>query len=106
MLAPVSVSPFEPGSMPDASSWLSNMALPDAGHGSLVRYQEDTMRILIVEDERKTAAYLRQGLSEHGFVVDVAAQGDDGLHLAQTGPYDLIVLDVMLPARDGWSVLA
>jgi two-component system copper resistance phosphate regulon response regulator CusR len=64
------------------------------------------MRILLVEDERKTAAYLRQGLSEHGFVVDVADQGNDGLHLAQTGPYDLIVLDVMLPQRDGWSVLA
>jgi two-component system, OmpR family, copper resistance phosphate regulon response regulator CusR len=64
------------------------------------------MRILIVEDEAKTAAYLRQGLSEHGFVVDVADQGDDGLHLARTGHYDLIVLDVMLPARDGWSVLA
>jgi len=63
------------------------------------------MRILIVEDARKTAAYLHQGLSEHGFVVDVADQGDDGLHLAQTGPYDLIVLDVMLPGRDGWSVL-
>jgi two-component system, OmpR family, copper resistance phosphate regulon response regulator CusR len=68
--------------------------------------QEDTMRILIVEDERKTAAYLRQGLSEHGFVVDVADQGEDGLRLAQTGSYDLIVLDVMLPERDGWSVLA
>jgi len=63
------------------------------------------MRILIVEDEPKTAAYLRQGLSEHGFVVDVADQGEDGLHLAQTGDYDLIVLDVMLPERDGWSVL-
>ena len=63
------------------------------------------MRILIVEDEPKTAAYLRQGLAEHGFVVDVADQGEDGLHLAQTGDYDLIVLDVMLPERDGWSVL-
>jgi two-component system copper resistance phosphate regulon response regulator CusR len=43
------------------------------------------MRILIVDDERKTAAYLRQGLAEHGFVVDTAAEGDDGLHLARTG---------------------
>src|SRR5262249_5383768 len=74
--------------------------------GELVRYQESTVRILIVEDELKTAAYLRQGLSEHGFVVDVADQGDDGLHLACTGHYALIVLDVMLPACDGWSVLA
>jgi two-component system copper resistance phosphate regulon response regulator CusR len=64
------------------------------------------VRILIVEDELKTAAYLRQGLSEHGFIVDIADQGEDGLHLACTGPYDLIVLDVMLPERDGWSVLA
>ena len=64
------------------------------------------MRILIVEDEPKTAAYLRQGLAEQGFVVDVAAQGDDGLHLARTGRYDVLILDVMLPERDGWSVLA
>jgi two-component system copper resistance phosphate regulon response regulator CusR len=64
------------------------------------------MRILIVEDESKTSAYLRKGLSEHGFVVDVAEQGDDGLHLALTGQYDLIILDVMLPQRDGWSVMA
>lgn len=64
------------------------------------------MRILIIEDERKTAAYLRKGLSESGFVVDVADQGNDGLHLALTQQYDLIVLDVMLPDRDGWSVLA
>jgi two-component system copper resistance phosphate regulon response regulator CusR len=64
------------------------------------------MRILIVEDEPKTAAYLQQGLSEHGFVVDVADQGEDGLYLAWTGRYDLVILDVMLPARDGWSILA
>jgi two-component system copper resistance phosphate regulon response regulator CusR len=64
------------------------------------------MRILIVEDEPKTAAYLRKGLSEHGFVVDGAAQGDDGLHLALMGHYDLIILDVMLPQQDGWSILA
>ena len=63
------------------------------------------MRILIVEDERKTAKYLQKGLSESGFVVDHADRGDDGLHLALTQDYDLIVLDVMLPERDGWSVL-
>jgi len=63
------------------------------------------MRILIVEDERKTAAYLLKGLTESGFVADVAERGDDGLHLALTQDYDLIVLDVMLPGRDGWSVL-
>jgi two-component system copper resistance phosphate regulon response regulator CusR len=63
------------------------------------------MRILVVEDEPKTAAYLSRGLGEAGFVVDVARDGTDGLHLARTGGYDLLVLDVMLPGRDGWSVL-
>ena len=64
------------------------------------------MRILVIEDERKTATYLRQGFSENGFVVEVCADGDDGLHQALTIEHDLIILDVMLPARDGWSVLA
>jgi two-component system copper resistance phosphate regulon response regulator CusR len=64
------------------------------------------MRILIVEDERKTAAYLQKGLAESGFVVDSANRGDDGLHLAQSHDYDFIILDVTLPERDGWSVLA
>ncbi|MBI1852882.1 MAG: heavy metal response regulator transcription factor [Planctomycetes bacterium] len=64
------------------------------------------MKILVVEDEKKAAAYLKRGLTENGFVVDVAADGEDGLHLARTSDYDLIVLDVMLPSRDGWSVLS
>lgn len=63
------------------------------------------MRILIVEDERKTAEYLKKGMSENAFVVDAVHNGDDGLHLALTEYYDLIILDVMLPGRDGWSVL-
>jgi two-component system copper resistance phosphate regulon response regulator CusR len=63
------------------------------------------VKILVVEDEAKAAAYLRKGLSENGFVVDVAGRGDDGLHRALTGEYDLVILDVMLPGRDGWSVL-
>ncbi len=63
------------------------------------------MRILIVEDEKKTAGYLKKGLAENGFVVDVAHRGNDGLELAQAKDYDLIILDVMLPERDGWSVL-
>jgi two-component system, OmpR family, copper resistance phosphate regulon response regulator CusR len=66
---------------------------------------EVKVRILIVEDERKTAEYLRKGLSEHGFAVDVAENGEDGLHLAVTGTYVLIILDVMLPDRDGWSII-
>ncbi len=63
------------------------------------------MKILIVEDEPKTGDYLRQGLVEAGFVVDLARDGLDGLHLAMSGAYDLIVLDVMLPSLDGWGVL-
>jgi two-component system copper resistance phosphate regulon response regulator CusR len=64
------------------------------------------MKVLIVEDEKKTAAYLRKGLAENGFVVDVAHDGAEGLHRACSGGYDLVILDVMLPGRDGWSVLS
>jgi len=64
------------------------------------------MKLLIIEDEEKTGAYLKKGLSENGFVVDVASDGEAGLHLARTGDYELVVLDVMLPDRDGWSVLS
>jgi two-component system copper resistance phosphate regulon response regulator CusR len=63
------------------------------------------MNILIVEDEAKTGDYLRQGLSESGFVTDLATNGVDGLHLALTGEFDLLVLDVMLPGLNGWQVL-
>jgi two-component system copper resistance phosphate regulon response regulator CusR len=63
------------------------------------------MRILVVEDEAKTAAYLKQGLEENGFVVDVGHTGDEGMRLALSNDYVLIVLDVMLPGRDGWSIL-
>ena len=63
------------------------------------------MKILIVEDEQKTGDYLKQGLSESGFVTDLARDGVDGLHLALTDDYDLVVLDVMLPRLDGWQVL-
>ncbi len=63
------------------------------------------MRILIVEDEPKTAAYVRRGLTEQSYAVDVAHDGVEGLHLATSGDYDLVLLDVMLPGADGWSVL-
>ncbi len=63
------------------------------------------MHILIVEDERKTREYLQKGLGESGYVVDTAADGVDGLHLALTGDYDLVILDVMLPGADGRQVL-
>lgn len=64
------------------------------------------MRVLIVEDEQKTASYLANGLTENGFVVDVSGEGEDGLHLACNVDYDVIILDVMLPGRDGWSILS
>jgi two-component system copper resistance phosphate regulon response regulator CusR len=67
--------------------------------------EDQRMRILIVEDEAKIAAFLRKGLVENGFAVDHARQGDEGLHLARTVEYDLIVLDVMLPNLDGWAIL-
>ena len=64
------------------------------------------MRILIVEDERKAGAFLRKGLAESGFVADVVESGEDGLFRALSIDYDLVILDAMLPERDGWSVLA
>lgn len=63
------------------------------------------MKLLVIEDEAKTASYLHKGLSEAGFVVDVADRGDQGLDIAWTGEYDLIILDVMLPGQDGWQLL-
>lgn len=63
------------------------------------------MKILIVEDEHKTGEYLRQGLREAGFVVDLSRDGTDGLHHALEESYDLVILDVMLPGMDGWQVL-
>lgn len=63
------------------------------------------MKLLIVEDEAKTGDYLRQGLSEAGFTVELARTGLDGHHLAMTGDFDLIVLDIMLPDVDGWRIL-
>ena len=63
------------------------------------------MKILAIEDELKTGRYLKQGLVEAGFVVDLARNGEDGLHSALTEAYDLVILDVMLPGIDGWGVL-
>ena len=64
-----------------------------------------SMKILVVEDEAKTGSYLKQGLSEAGFTTDLARDGLDGLHLALSGEYELLLLDVMLPGADGWQIL-
>ena len=61
--------------------------------------------ILIIEDAVKTAAYLKKGLEENGFVADIATDGEDGLRLAIDRSYDLVILDVMLPGLDGWEIL-
>ena len=63
------------------------------------------MKILIIEDEPKTGSYLKQGLTEAGFVVDLMRDGLDGMHMAMSEPYELVILDVMLPTLDGWRVL-
>jgi len=65
------------------------------------------MKILVIEDEKKSALYLEKGLREAGYEVDVAEHGDTGLKMAMEGDdYELIILDVMLPGRDGWSVMS
>jgi len=70
-----------------------------------IRPDISTMKILIVEDEPKTGDYLKQGLTEAGFVTDLAREGWDGLELAKAGHYDMMILDVMLPGINGWQVL-
>ena len=63
------------------------------------------MRVLIIEDEEKTADYLHRGLTEQGYTVDVAREGVEGLHLALENDYAVIVLDVMLPGPNGFDIL-
>lgn len=63
------------------------------------------MKILLVEDERKISTFVQRGLREQGFIVDLSDDGDDGYHLATSKVYDVIVLDIMLPGRDGLSIL-
>src|SRR5436190_7604005 len=64
------------------------------------------MRILVIEDERKTAAFLAKGLREASFAVDRARDGETGVTLARATRFDLLIVDVMLPNKDGWSVVA
>ena len=63
------------------------------------------MQILLIEDEKKTAAFLTKGLREGGFKADVARDGETGLELARSSKFDLLIVDVMLPKKDGWSVV-
>src|SRR6059058_975318 len=64
------------------------------------------MRILLIEDEKKTAAYLAKGLGEAGFQVTTAADGEAGMDVALAKTFDLFIIDIMLPKRDGWSIVA
>jgi len=63
------------------------------------------MRILVVEDEKKVASFIKRGLEEENFAVDVAYDGDEGLYLAENNPYDVILMDLMLPKKDGLSII-
>ncbi|MGI8438518.1 MAG: heavy metal response regulator transcription factor [Chthoniobacterales bacterium] len=63
------------------------------------------MRILLIEDEKKTAAFLEKGLTESGYTLQVARDGEKGLELAQANGFDLLIVDVMLPKKDGWAVV-
>ncbi len=68
-------------------------------------WDEGVVKLLIVEDEKKIAAFVRKGLEAQGFVVEVANHGDEGFLLATTRPYDVAILDIMLPGKDGLSIL-
>jgi len=63
------------------------------------------MRLLLVEDDKKIALFIKKGLKEEGFAVDHAEDGEDGLHLASNEPYDLAIIDLMLPSLDGLSLI-
>lgn len=63
------------------------------------------MRILLIEDEKKTAAFIAKGLEEAGYSVDCASDGESGLHRARSDEFDLLLVDVMLPKKDGWTLV-
>lgn len=64
------------------------------------------MRVLVVEDQKKIATFIKKGLEEEGMVIDLCFDGDEGYQLALTEPYDALVLDIMVPGRDGLSILS
>lgn len=82
-----------------ASEWISGFA-NSRGPGDIA-----AMRVLVVEDEKKTASFIRKALQAEGLAVDVVHHGDEAVALLQATPYDVLVLDIMLPGRDGLSVL-
>ncbi len=84
----------------DRQAAASRTSSADSKVGSRV-----TMRILIIEDDTETADYMRKGLSESGHVVDRADNGRDGLYMASSGEYDVVILDRMLPGLEGLKVL-
>ena len=88
----------------NARNW-AGPALPSDASSAMVGDVSDSMRVLVAEDEKKVAGFIRKALRESGFAVDMVHRGDDALELARTSPYDAIVLDVMMPGRDGLSVL-
>lgn len=63
------------------------------------------MKILLIEDHKKTANWVKKGLEEAGYTIDITGDGRDGLYLALENNYKLIILDIMLPGMDGWNVL-
>ena len=63
------------------------------------------MKILVVEDEKKVASFIKRGLEEENFSVDIAANGEEGLYMAESNHYDLILMDIMLPKKDGLTVI-
>lgn len=79
----------------------SVLVAPTRGDGN----QVCLMRVLVIEDDRKIASFVTKGLKQSGFAVDHAPDGDEGLHLALSTPYDAAVIDIMLPKRDGLSVV-
>jgi two-component system, OmpR family, copper resistance phosphate regulon response regulator CusR len=79
---------------------------PFSSESPAARIRKFGMKILIVDDEAKTVKFLKRGFEESGFVIDVASDGLEGLHLAREVDFDLIILDVMLPGLDGWQVLS
>src|SRR6185369_1151123 len=85
---------------------MTAFAHPELDESPSSRKNRSTMRILLVEDDRRSREFLAKGLTEEGYVVDVAADGEEGLTSALEREYDLLVLDVMMPVRDGWSVVS